>query len=131
MHPQEVPESEMQERFVEAITYQSLNSREIAQLLGISEAAVSRYKGDFRFIFQKKEKIREIATIYIAVIASIKKIYSKERVGKLWFFTYSHKLGDIPIECLSSIEKLLALHHYLLEKVAERNLSKYETFNYS
>ncbi len=121
----------LRELCLAGVDYLCLTGGQAAQLFGISEATFSRHRKTFLFVRPDRIKIWEIAIIFSQIYRNTRRLFLVPRKGKFWHFTYSHELGDAPIDMLFKFETLLALNDYLEKRVAAKKVSKYETFNYS
>lgn len=90
-----------------------LNGRELAAVLGVSEATVSRMKQQ-RHLLKPEEKAFELAVLFIRMFRSLDAITGgDEGVARAWLKNSNTALGAPPLEKIRRIEGLFDVLTYL------------------
>lgn len=101
------------EVFFGAADYLGLSGKEIAQILGVSEATVSRGRSNPRYLSSDQYRIWESAILFIRAYRSLHVIVNNQRKEKIWLNSYNHALHGIPLELMKSVEGLVDVVRYL------------------
>ena len=99
--------------FFEATNSMGLSNREVGEILGVSEATISRAKKRDSYFTQTHHHQWVIAELLIKARLELTRIYDHPRKEKHWFTTYNHELRAIPINILKSMEGLLEIVRHL------------------
>jgi hypothetical protein len=113
-------------KFFEAVSYFGLVGREIALLLGVSEATISRARQNPRYFKGSLPRQREIALLFIRLHRSVMQQFRNPRKGKHWLIYYSHELRACPIDLILTIEGLIAVVNFAEQRGRESKLSRFE-----
>jgi hypothetical protein len=89
-----------------------LNQRELGQVLGISEAKVSRLGRETLLDEQKKEF--ELAVLLLRLYRSLDALVGgSEEKTRDWLHAHNHYFNDKPVNLIKKIEGLNHVVHYL------------------
>lgn len=89
-----------------------LNQRELGQVLGISEAKVSRLGRETQLDEQKKEF--ELAVLLLRLFRSLDALVGgDEDKARAWLHARNHYLNETPANLIKKIEGLNHVVHYL------------------
>ncbi len=89
-----------------------LNGRELAAILGVSEAKVSRLGRETLLDTHKKEF--ELALELLRLFRSLDALVGgDEQKARAWMHAHNHYLGGVPAELVKSIQGLLGIVEYL------------------
>lgn len=89
-----------------------LSNRELAGILGTSEASISRLGRDRGLRPGSGEA--ELATLFVRLFRSLDALVGgDESKARAWFAAENHHLGGVPAERVQSIEGLVDVVHYL------------------
>lgn len=95
-----------------AATALGLNQRELGQVLGISEAKVSRL-GDTTQLDPKRKEL-ELAKLFVRLYRSLDTLVGGDDAkSALWLHAENHYLGGVPAELVKTVEGLTSVVHYL------------------
>jgi len=90
-----------------------LSNREIGEILGVSEATISRAKKREIYFSRTRHHQWLIAELLIQICKELQRIYNHPRKEKHWFTTYNYLLRGLPIKLIHSIEGLIEVVRYL------------------
>jgi IS30 family transposase len=99
--------------FFEATYSLGLSNREVGEILGVSEATISRAKKRGSYFTQTRHHQWLIAELLIKACGELKRIYDHPRKEKHWFTTYNHELRAFPINLLHSMAGLMEVVRHL------------------
>jgi hypothetical protein len=89
-----------------------LRNRELAGILGASEASISRLRGDRTVRPGSREG--ELAALFIRLYRSLDALVGgDEAKARRWFHAENHHVGGVPAARVRSIEGLVDVVHYL------------------
>src|SRR5690242_14203746 len=89
-----------------------LRNRDLAGILGASEASISRLRGDRTVRPDSREG--ELATLFIRLFRSLDALVGGDELkARRWFHAANHHLGGVPAERVRSVEGLVDVVHYL------------------
>ena len=89
-----------------------LNQRELGQVLGISEAKVSRLGSTTQL--DRKRKEFELAVLFVRLYRSLDAMVGGDDTkAALWLHADNHYLGQVPAEAIKTVEGLTSVVHYL------------------
>jgi IS30 family transposase len=99
--------------FFEVTNFLGLSNREIGEILGVSEATISRAKKRERYFAQNRHQQWRSAELMIRAARELQRIYDHPRKEKHWFTTYNSDLCAMPITLLHSMEGLIEVVRHL------------------
>ena len=89
-----------------------LRNRDLAGILGASEASISRLRGDRTVRPGGREG--ELAALFIRLFRSLDALVGGDELkARRWFHAANDHLGGVPAERVRSIEGLVDVVHYL------------------
>jgi hypothetical protein len=89
-----------------------LTQRALGDILGVSEAKVSRLGRETLLDADKKEF--ELAVLFVRLFRSLDALVGgSEEKAKLWFHSHNRYLGAVPAQLVKSIQGLLHVVEYL------------------
>ena len=89
-----------------------LTNRELATVLGTSEASVSRLSGDRTLRTGSAEA--SLALLFIRLFRSLDAITGgSEATARAWFTTHNRHVGGVPAERVHTVEGLVSVVQYL------------------
>ena len=89
-----------------------LKNRDVAGILGASEASISRLRGDRTVRPDSREG--ELAALFIRLFRSLDALVGGDELkARRWFHAANEHLGGVPAERVRSIEGLVDVVHYL------------------
>lgn len=97
---------------LKAADFLSLSSADLAAVIGVSEASISRTKADARPI-QPTSKEGELALLLIRVFRSLDPLTGSEEHKKTWMNSYNKALVGIPKELIKKPDGLVRTLAYL------------------
>lgn len=112
--PKSAPEREtvVTKAVQRAGTALGLNQRELGQVLGISEAKVSRL-GDATQLDPKRKEF-ELAVLFVRLYRSLDALVGGDDMkAELWLHAENHYLGRVPADAIKTVEGLLSVVQYL------------------
>jgi transcriptional regulator with XRE-family HTH domain len=95
-------------RVAEAV---GVSQKELAQILGVSEATVSRFASGKVIDLTKKEG--ELALLFVRMFRSLDALVGSEAKARLWFHAHNDHLGGVPAERVRTVEGLVHVAEYL------------------
>jgi transcriptional regulator with XRE-family HTH domain len=99
--------------FIRAGEKLKLTNRELAEIVGLSEASVSRVRsGDAKLLTNNKP--RELATLFLRLYRSLDAIVGgDDMVSARWMRNANTALGGAPIDLIASAQGLVRVTDYL------------------
>jgi hypothetical protein len=95
-----------------AARYLGLTNRDLAGILGASEASISRLSRERTLRLGGREA--ELAALLVRVVRSLDALVGgDERKARAWFTAGNRHLGGVPAERVRSVEGLVDVVHYL------------------
>lgn len=95
-----------------ASTLLGFRKRELSQVLGVSEASVSRLGRSRTLNLEAKET--ELAALFLRAFRSLDALMGgNEAKARAWFRAENHHLGGVPAELCQRAEGLVSVVHYL------------------
>lgn len=89
-----------------------LSNRELARILGTSEASMSRLGRDRELRPASGEA--GLAVLFVRLFRSLDAVVGGDEVkARAWFRATNHHLGGVPAERVQSVEGLVDVVHYL------------------
>lgn len=100
--------------FIRAGEILKVSNRELATIIGLSDASVSRIRaGDARLLAQGG-KPRELATLFLRLYRSLDAILGgDDSVSAMWLRNFNTALGGIPADLILSAQGLVRVTDYL------------------
>jgi transcriptional regulator with XRE-family HTH domain len=99
--------------FLRAVEFLEMSRSDVALLLGISEASLTRLFQGGRAI-ESPAKEGEIATYFLRLYRSLDTLFGGNRENSVkWFKSSNTHLGGVPIELVKSIGGLVEVTGYL------------------
>lgn len=90
-----------------------LTNRELARILGLSEASVSRLKRG-AFSLEPESKPFELALLFLRLFRALDAVVGgEERVARAWLRNANTALGGVPVERIGSVTGLVDVLAYL------------------
>ncbi len=90
----------------------NLSKTELAKILGVSQATVTRLYGGHYFL-EEKRKEWDFALLLIRVFRSLDSILANEQTAHQWLRSNNHALGGKPIDFIQQTEGLVRVIQYL------------------
>ena len=95
-----------------ASTLLGYKKRELSQVLGLSEASVSRLGRSRMLNLEAKET--ELGALFLRAFRSLDALVGgNESKARAWFRAENHHLGGVPAELCQRAEGLVSVVHYL------------------
>ena len=95
-----------------ASTLLGYKKRELSQVLGLSEASVSRLGRSRMLNLEAKET--ELGALFLRAFRSLDALVGgNESKARAWFRAQNHHLGGVPAELCQRAEGLVSVVHYL------------------
>lgn len=89
-----------------------VSQKELARILGLSEATVSRL-GSGKLLVNPTSKEGELALLFIRVYRSLDAIVGDEIKARAWFHAPNAHLGGVPAHRVRTVEGLVHVAEYL------------------
>jgi len=107
------PEVVLTKAVVRAATLLGLTQRELAAILGVSEATVSRLRSDKYRLSAQRPKEWELARLFVRLFRSLDALWGHDDVARTWLSSPNLGLAARPRDLLSSVEGLVRVVGYL------------------
>ncbi len=120
-----IPERLTEDFFI-ASNYFGLTSADIAKLLGVSEATISRARRSDTYFRASRPHQWATALLFIRLYRAVQRSHPRPRRGKLWLFYFSHYLGATPISLIFTFEGLLEVVKFAEDRARQSKLSRYQ-----
>lgn len=88
-----------------------VSQKELARILGVSEATVSRLASGKTLDLDRKEG--ELALLFVRVFRSLDALVGDEAKARAWFHAHNDHLGGVPAERVRTVEGLVHVAEYL------------------
>ncbi len=88
-----------------------VSQKELARLLGVSEATVSRFASGK--VIETDRKEGELALLFLRVYRSLDALVGDEAKARAWFHANNDHLGGVPAERVRTVEGLVHVAEYL------------------
>jgi transcriptional regulator with XRE-family HTH domain len=88
-----------------------VSQKELARILGVSEATVSRFASGKLLDVDRKEG--ELALLLVRMFRSLDALVGSEAKARAWFHAHNDHLGGVPAERVRTIEGLVHVAEYL------------------
>jgi len=112
--PKSVTEAEvLTKAVVRAANLLSFSQRELAHILGVSEATASRLCAGSYELSAARAKEWELALLLVRFFRSLDALWGHEEAAHTWLTTDNLALAARPVDLLSSIEGLVRVVNYL------------------
>ncbi len=90
-----------------------LKGKDLSDIIGISEASVSRLNQGTKFI-SEKTKEGELALLLIRLYKSLTALVGNDPAkAKSWLMSFNHYFAESPFDHIKHIDGLVAVVHYL------------------
>jgi predicted XRE-type DNA-binding protein len=89
-----------------------LSQKELARILGLSEASVSRIMSG-KLCVDVDRKEGELALLLVRLFRSLDALVGEEKKARAWFHAHNRHLGGVPAERVRTIEGLVHVSEYL------------------
>jgi hypothetical protein len=89
-----------------------VSQKELARILGLSEATVSRLMAGKLFL-DPARKEGELALLLVRLFRSLDALVGDEAKGRAWFHAKNSHLGGVPAERVRTVEGLVHVTEYL------------------
>jgi hypothetical protein len=110
--PAHDPEAVLAKAALSAARYLGLTNRELAQILGTSEASVSRLHRQRALRQGSRES--ELAALFVRLYRSLDTLTGGDGAkARAWYEAPNRHLGGVPAERVSSVEGLVSVVQYL------------------
>lgn len=96
-----------------AAEYLGINQRELADILGISEAQISRLKNQNYVITRDKKNEWEKAVYFYRLYRSLDSLFGDDKLEQLWLRSENDNFESEPINKIMTFEGLLDVVRYL------------------
>ena len=107
------PEVVLTKAVVRAAMLLGLTQRELAAILGVSEATVSRLRTDKYRLSVQRPKEWELARLFVRLFRSLDALWGHDDVARTWLASHNLGLAARPRDLLSSVEGLVRVVGYL------------------
>ncbi len=88
-----------------------VSQKDLARILGVSEATVSRFASGKVVEVGRKEG--ELALLFVRVFRSLDALVGDEAKARAWFHAHNDHLGGVPAERVRTVEGLVHVAEYL------------------
>ena len=107
------PDAVLSKAVVRAAQVLALTQKELAGILGVSEATASRlYAGRYR-LEPQRAKEWELARLFVRLFRSLDALWGHDDVARAWLTSPNLALGTRPRDLLTSVEGLVRVVAYL------------------
>ena len=111
--PAPEPDAVLTKAVVRAATLLGLSQRELAGILGMSDATASRLFADKYRLSPQRPKEWELARLFVRLFRSLDALWGHEETGRAWLKTYNTALGATPLELIRTATGLVRVVDYL------------------
>jgi transcriptional regulator with XRE-family HTH domain len=88
-----------------------VSQKDLARILGVSEATVSRFATGNPIDVERKEG--ELALLFVRMFRSLDALVGSEAKAREWFHAKNSHLGGVPAERVRKVEGLVHVTEYL------------------
>jgi hypothetical protein len=100
--------------FLRAGARLEVSSRILGQVIGLSEASISRMRAGDAKLLAQGTKPRELATLFLRLYRSLDAIVSgDDSVSAQWLRNRNTAIGDVPLNAIQSVQGLVRVIDYL------------------
>jgi predicted transcriptional regulator len=89
----------------------AVSQKDLARILGVSEATVSRFSSGKVIDVDRKEG--ELALLFVRVFRSLDALVGDEAKARAWFHAKNQHLGGAPADRVRTVEGLVHVAEYL------------------
>lgn len=107
------PELVLSKAVVRAAALLGLSQRELAGILGMSDATASRLCADKYGLSPQRPKEWELARLFVRLFRSLDALWGHDDVARTWLGSENLTLGARPRDLLASVEGLVRVVGYL------------------
>jgi transcriptional regulator with XRE-family HTH domain len=111
--PAPAPDLVLSKAVVRAAALLGLSQRELAGILGMSEATASRLCADKYRLSPQRPKEWELARLFVRLFRSLDALWGHDDVARTWLASENLALGACPRDLLASVEGLVRVVGYL------------------
>jgi DNA-binding XRE family transcriptional regulator len=98
---------------LKACAFLSVSQSELASILGVSPATVSRMSSE-RYLLQPDRKEWQLAILFIRLFRSLDSITGgRDDLSRAWLRSHNRALSASPASLLGDVESLVRVVHYL------------------
>jgi hypothetical protein len=89
------------------------SSKKLGEVVGLSEATVSRLKGG-HYLLGRHSKQWELAVVFLRIFRGLDAYMGGDvENAKLWLKSHNAALGGVPLDLMSSVEGLTSVVQYI------------------
>ena len=107
------PEAVLTKAVVRAAVLLGLTQRELAAILGVSEATVSRLRTDKYRLSSQRPKEWELARLFVRLFRSLDALWGHDEGARTWLGSHNLGLAARPRDLVASVEGLVRVVAYL------------------
>lgn len=107
------PDAVLTKAVVRAAMLLGLSQRELAGILGVSEATASRLCADKYRLSPQRAKEWELARLFVRLFRSLDALWGHDDVARTWLASHNLGLSARPRDLLPSVEGLVRVVAYL------------------
>jgi uncharacterized protein (DUF2384 family) len=107
------PDLVLSKAVVRAAALLCLSQRELAGILGVSEATASRLCADRYRLSPQRPKEWELARLFVRLFRSLDALWGHDDVARTWLASDNLALAACPRDLLASVEGLVRVVSYL------------------
>ena len=111
--PSPEPDVVLTKAVVRAATLLGLSQRELAGILGVSEATASRLFADRYRLSPQRTKEWELARLFVRLFRSLDALWGHDDVARTWLSSHNLGLAARPRDLLPTVEGLVRVVGYL------------------
>ena len=98
---------------VRAARLLAFTQREIARILGVSDATASRLFAGHYLLSRERTKEWELAVLFVRLFRSLDVLWGHDATARTWLASDNLALAARPIDLLASVEGLVRVVNYL------------------
>ena len=107
------PAAVLSKAAVRAADLLGLTQKELARILGVSEATASRLRAEKYRLSPDRAKEWELARLFVRLFRSLDALWGHDDVARTWLASPNLALGTRPRDLLTSVEGLVRVVDYL------------------
>ena len=111
--PAAAPDAVLSKAVVRAAALLDLTQRELAAILGVSEATASRLCAERYRLSPERAKEWELGRLFVRLFRSLDALWGHGEAARAWLATPNLALAAAPRELLTSVEGLVRVVDYL------------------